>query len=123
MKRSVWNKIVASVGAFLASISLAVPQAFATLSGSGSLQVQDASSLATKLEQLVNSVGIPVGGGILLISVCVAAIELMIARGRPEKRAETMSGLIYIAIGGILLGGALFFAGLFFGIGRSVFGS
>nr|WP_243137636.1 hypothetical protein [Desulfofundulus thermobenzoicus] len=87
------------------------------------LQSQDPSQLTNRIIDLVNKVGVPVGGALLFLSVCVAAIELIMSRGRPEKRAETMSGLLYVAIGGILLGGALFFAGVFFGIGKNVFGS
>ncbi|MGB9825898.1 MAG: hypothetical protein ACPLRU_04420 [Desulfofundulus sp.] len=80
-------------------------------------------TLTEKIIDLVQKVGMPVGGALLFLSVCVAAIELIMARGRPEKRAETMTGLLYIAIGGIILGGALFFAGVFLGIGQNVFGS
>ncbi|NPV74299.1 MAG: hypothetical protein HPY89_11115 [Pelotomaculum sp.] len=82
----------------------------------------DPKQLSEKIIKLVQDVGMPVGGALLFLAICVGGIELMLSRGKPEKRAETMSGLLYIAIGGIILGGALFFAGVFLGIGKNIFG-
>ncbi|RKO65687.1 pilin [Desulfofundulus salinus] len=110
------KKAAGALGTLAAGIFGAAAPAFAEL------QPQDPSQLTDKIIDLVNRVGMPVGGALLFLSVCVGAIELILSRGRPEKRAETMSGLLYVAIGGIILGGSLFFAGVFFGIGKSVFG-
>lgn len=86
------------------------------------VQAKDPSELTSKIVQLVQQVGMPVGGALLFLAVCIGAIELIMARGKAEDRARVMGGLLYIAIGGIILGGALFFAGVFLGIGQNVFG-
>ncbi|NHM28943.1 hypothetical protein G7K71_18640 [Desulfofundulus sp. TPOSR] len=111
------KKFAGALGTLAAGILWAAAPALAA-----GLQEQNPDQLTDKIIELVNKVGVPVGGALLFLSVCVAAIELIMARGRPEERARVMSGLLYIAIGGIILGGALFFAGVFFGIGKSVFG-
>jgi len=79
------------------------------------------AELGNKIKELVTTVGMPVGGAILFLAVAFVAIQLMLSGGKAEKRAETMSGLMYVAVGGILLGGALFFAGALLGIGSGVF--
>lgn len=111
-----FKKLAGALGVLAAGILGAAAPAFAEV------EAKDPKQLTDKIVDLVNQVGVPVGGALLFLSVCVAAIELIMARGRPEKRAETMTGLLYIAIGGIILGGALFFAGAFLGIGKNIFG-
>lgn len=111
------SKIIQAATGAVLTLSAAAP-AFAE-----GVQAKDPSELSSKIVQLVQTVGMPVGGALLFLAVCIGAIELIMARGKAEERAKVMSGLLYIAIGGIILGGALFFAGVFLGIGNSVFGS
>jgi hypothetical protein len=79
--------------------------------------------LGNKIKELVTTVGMPVGGAILFLAVAFIAVQLMLSsmHGQSQKRAEVMGGLGYVAIGGILLGGALFFAGVILGAGSGVF--
>jgi hypothetical protein len=97
----------------------ATPMAMAT----DPLPVVTGSDLTDKIKNLVQEIGIPVGSSILFLTVCIVAVQLMLTQNNPQKRADTMSGLLYIAIGGILLGGALFFAGVFYGVGKEIFGA
>jgi len=82
------------------------------------VEVQDAASFGEKLVEVFKAVGIPVGGAILFISVCIIAVNMMMYGINPEKKASAMSGLLWVAAGGALLGGAMFIAGAILGIGE-----
>ncbi|ACX51874.1 hypothetical protein Adeg_0728 [Ammonifex degensii KC4] len=88
----------------------------------GPVKVETPETLTQKLFDLIKNVGMPLGGVIFFGAICLGAIELMLARGRPEERARVMSGLMYVAIGGVILGAALFLAGAFIGIGQKLAG-
>jgi hypothetical protein len=81
---------------------------------------QDPGALAGMLVNLVTTIGIPIGGAILFLSVALMAIKLLFAglSGNPHKHAEAMGGLLWIGIGGVILGGALFIAGVFLELGK-----
>lgn len=86
------------------------------------IPTQSGEDLGVKIKNLVMSVGMPVGGAILLLSVAFMAIKLMMSAFKADKKAEVMEGFMPIAIGGIILGGAMFFAGVILGIGSNIFG-
>lgn len=82
--------------------------------------VTDASSLGSKIVALVQSVGMPIGGAILFLSVCLCAVDMMLYKFNPEKKSSAMTGLMYVGGGGILLGSALFIAGFLIGTGQTL---
>lgn len=87
----------------------------------GTLSAVTPSSLATNIASAIQAVGMPLGGAVLLFSVVITAVQIIISRFNPGQRESAMSNLWYVGLGGILLGGALFFASLFFNIGGTYF--
>jgi len=67
--------------------------------------------------ELVQKIGMPIGGAVLFLSICFVAIKIMTSAFNPDKKISAWEGLYQVAIGGIILGGALFLAGFFLGIG------
>lgn len=88
--------------------------------GVGGVTVVDPESFGEKITQLVTDIGMPIGGGILFLSVVIIAIKLMITSSNAQKRTQVMEGFMYMGIGGAVLGGALFVAGLVLGLGQSL---
>lgn len=86
----------------------------------GGVQPVDPSGFGDKITQLVKDVGMPVGGGILFLSVVIIAIKLMLSSSNAQKRTQVMEGFLYMGIGGAVLGGALFVAGLVLGLGQGL---
>jgi hypothetical protein len=86
------------------------------------IPTQSGEDLGRRIHDLVINIGLPVGGAILLLSVAFMAVKLMLSALKSDKRAEVMEGFVPIAIGGIILGGAMFFAGVILGIGDRIFG-
>lgn len=109
--------IVSTVTAFLIAVLNQVP-AYAQ---NFTIDTKSGADLGTKIRELVETVGMPVGGAILFLSVCIFAIKLMLSAGASQKKAEVIEGFVPLAIGGIILGGALFFAGVILGIGEKIF--
>lgn len=62
----------------------------------------------------------PLGGSIVFIAVVVGGIILSLTAYSPDKRKEAMSGLLYVLLGAVVLGGAMFVAGVFIGVGKSL---
>jgi hypothetical protein len=79
------------------------------------------ASLAQDIGKAVQEVGMPLGGAILLLAVIITAVQIIISRFNPGQRENAMTNLWYVGLGGIILGGALFFASLFFNIGGTYF--
>jgi hypothetical protein len=79
------------------------------------------SSIASSIVTAIQEVGMPLGGALLLLSVIITAVQIIISRFNPGQRENAMSNLWYVGLGGILLGGALFFASLFYNIGGTYF--
>lgn len=71
-----------------------------------------------KLVDLVAAYGTPVGGAIILLVITFVGFAILFQANNPEKRAQTMGSLLYVAIAATLIGGGLFFAGIFMGIGN-----
>ena len=84
----------------------------------GGVALKDPATLGEKVTDIVRDVGMPLGGAVLFFSVCAVAIQIMLSRINPEKRSEAMSGLMYVVLGGALLGGAMFIAGAILGLGQ-----
>lgn len=82
----------------------------------------DPGSFAGKIIGLIKDIGMPIGGAILFVSVCLIAVKLMISgfSSDARSRSEAMGGLIWVAGGGIILGAAMFLAGFFLGIGEKL---
>lgn len=70
-----------------------------------------------KLVELISAYATPLGGAIVLGAVVFGGFKLLTQAYQAEERARTMGGLLYVLIGAILVGGSLFFAGIFVGIG------
>jgi uncharacterized membrane protein (DUF485 family) len=79
------------------------------------------TSIANDIGHAIQEVGMPLGGAVLLFAVVITAVQIIISRFNPCQRENAMSNLWYVGLGGIILGGALFFASLFFNIGGAYF--
>lgn len=86
----------------------------------GGIETKEASMFVDKLKQLITDVGTPVGAVILVGSLIIVAIKFMTSGGNDRKRQEAIEGLTSVAIGGAILGGTLFLAGVILGIGQSL---
>lgn len=86
------------------------------------IPVQTPDSLGQKIVDIVKQTGMPIGGAIMLGSMAFIFIKMIITANNPNKRAEAIGALGYVAFGGIGLGGILFLAGAILGVGKSVFG-
>lgn len=107
------------------SVLIAASAAFAGTNsgegGAGPLNSVAPASLAQDIGKAVQEVGMPLGGAILLLAVIITAVQIIISRFNPGQRENAMTNLWYVGLGGIILGGALFFASLFFNIGGTYF--
>ncbi|MBO8128958.1 MAG: hypothetical protein H0Z39_07135 [Peptococcaceae bacterium] len=99
-------------------LTVFVMAAAVTTASAAGVDVQDPGTFVNKLVDLVKTVGMPIGGAVLFLSVVVIAVRTMISQGRPEKMAETMQGLLWVGVAGVVLGASLFLAGVFLGIGE-----
>ncbi|WP_054697639.1 TrbC/VirB2 family protein [Syntrophomonas palmitatica] len=79
----------------------------------------DAENFNTKLVDIVTKYFTPLGGTIILLAVIFGGVKMLMSAYSPEKRKDTMGGLGYVLLGAILVGGAMFFAGVFLGVGKS----
>jgi hypothetical protein len=79
------------------------------------------SSIAIDIGNAIKEVGMPLGGAVLLFAVVITSVQIIISRFNPGQRENAMSNLWFVGLGGIILGGALFFASLFFSIGGAYF--
>lgn len=79
----------------------------------------NAESFNTKLLGIIEKYLQPLGGSIILIAVIIGGVKLLVSAYSPERRKETMGGLGYVLLGAIFIGGAMFFAGAFLGLGKS----
>lgn len=105
--------------AFMIPAIMSASTAFAE--GAGPLSSVAPTSLADNIGKVVQEVGMPLGGAALLFSVVITAVQIIISRFNPGQRENAMTNLWYVGLGGIILGGALFFASLFFNIGGTYF--
>ncbi|RJO62789.1 MAG: hypothetical protein C4542_02175 [Dehalococcoidia bacterium] len=80
----------------------------------------DATTLGDKIAEIVKTIGMPLGGAILFLAVCLIAIKMMLSGINPDRKADAMSGLFYVGLGGIILGAAMFVAGAILGIGQKL---
>lgn len=90
---------------------------------SGAALAGNAGALSQTLLELLATYGIPLGGAVLLASVIWTAVQIITSRFRPGKRESVIDNLMYVGIGGILLGGLVFFASLVLGIANTYFPS
>lgn len=120
-EREMLKKVRSYVSALFFTLSMFVVKA-AYAAANYTIPTQSGEDLGKKIHDLVINIGLPVGGAILLLSVAFMAIKLMFSALKSDKRAEVMEGFVPIAIGGIILGGAMFFAGVILGIGDRIFG-
>jgi hypothetical protein len=91
------------------------------LADTGPLTAVAPSSIANDIGNAIKEVGMPLGGAVLLFAVIITSVQIIISRFNPGQRENAMSNLWYVGLGGIILGGALFFASLFFSIGGTYF--
>jgi len=104
------------VAAYAMTIILTTPAlAFAA----GAIDSVEADTFNSKLIDIAQKYLTPLGGTIILFAVIFGGVKLLASAYSPEKRKETMGGLGYVIIGAILVGGAMFFAGVLLGLGGS----
>lgn len=75
-------------------------------------------TFSQKLVDLIAKYGTPIGGAIIFGAIVFGGIKLITQAYQAEERARTMGGFWYVLIGSVLVGGALFFAGMFVGLGQ-----
>jgi hypothetical protein len=83
----------------------------------------NAGALGQALLDLLSSYGVPLGGALLLASVIWTAVQIITSRFRPGKKEGVIDNLTYVGVGGIMLGGLLFFASLVLGVAQTYFPS
>lgn len=110
---SLLRRVLSPVVQMLALVLCPLSAAYAA-----GIEPQEPEAFADKLVDLVQSLGVPVGGAILLLSVVILTVRVMLAQGRPEKMAETMQGFGWLCVAGAILGAAVFIAGVILGIGQ-----
>ncbi len=81
-----------------------------------------AATLNTAVTDIINNVGAPIGGAILLVSVCWVAIQIVLSRFSSQKKESVYGNLFYVGIGGVILGSILFFASFVYNIATEYFG-
>ncbi|MGB4702034.1 MAG: TrbC/VirB2 family protein [Syntrophomonadaceae bacterium] len=79
----------------------------------------DAASFNAKVLGVLEKYLTPLGGTIILIAIVVGGVKMLLNAYSPDKRKETMSGLGYVLLGAAFVGGAMFFAGVLLGLGKS----
>ncbi|MBC7106726.1 MAG: hypothetical protein H5T97_12400 [Firmicutes bacterium] len=104
-------------GAALAPLLVILPQ-LAAADDFGQVQPKTPDAFTSSFFTLLTKYGTPLGGAILLLSMLLIGVRIMLSAINPRQKAEAMEALLYVIIGGIVLGGALFFAGLAVGIGQ-----
>jgi len=112
------NKVLKRIKMRLVLIYTSIMVFMCTLPALAGIEVQTAETFQDKLIGVVEAYGIPIGGGILLICVCVLGIKMMTGSFNSQKREETMGAFPYVIGGAVLFGGGLFFAGILLGIGQ-----
>jgi hypothetical protein len=80
-----------------------------------------ATALGSSLLDLLNSYGLPLGGAVLLASVCWTAFQIITSRFNPGKKEGAIGNLLYVGVGGIIFGGVLFFSSFMLGIAHTYF--
>lgn len=76
-------------------------------------------AVTDKASNIIGPVVMSVGGFILLMCVMIAGIEMMIHRKNPSKRVEAMTSLLWLFIGGAVIGGATLIAGTIWTVSTS----
>jgi len=84
-----------------------------------SLSQVSAEQFSSKIITIAQSYMMPLGGAVVLIAIIIGGIKMLSAAYSPEKRKEAMGGLGYVLLGAILIGGSMFIAGLFWGVGSA----
>jgi hypothetical protein len=85
----------------------------------GPLESVTPANLSTDIANIINEVGMPIGGSIVLIAVVFTAIQIVTSRFNPNQRENAFHNLVPVCIGAAILGAALFFASVFLSIGTT----
>ncbi len=86
---------------------------------SNQLSQVTAEQFSGKIIHIAQAYMMPLGGAIVLIAIIIGGVKMLSGAYSPEKRKEAMGGLGYVLLGAILIGGSMFIAGLFWGVGSS----
>lgn len=106
------RNFVASLIAALFTLPVCVLPAF------GEVNANTPDFYIQKIEDLFITIGMPLGAVLLVGSLILVAIKFMTSGGDAGKRASAIEGLFSSAVGGIILGAVLFFAGFLIGVGK-----
>lgn len=101
-----------SLAAALLTLPLCVLPAF------GEVSAKTPDFYIGKIEDLFITIGMPLGSVLLVGSLILIAVKFMTSGGDAGKRASAIEGLFSTAVGGVILGAVLFFAGFLIGVGK-----
>ncbi|SHF43752.1 hypothetical protein SAMN02746089_01918 [Caldanaerobius fijiensis DSM 17918] len=110
--KKVTNKVKAALYGAITSMMIPV-YAYAN-SNSSSIPDTDPNDLGGKIISTINLFLLPIGAGLIFISVAIIAVKLIMQHSKVQERAETLAGLGWLAAGALLLGGASLVAGLYY---------
>jgi hypothetical protein len=98
---------------------------FITVAPQGSsttLSQAGVTTLNQAVSDIVSGFGLPIGGTLLLGSVCWIAIQIAVSRFNADKKESLFGNISYVGIGGVVLGSVIFFGSLLFSIAKTYFG-
>lgn len=79
------------------------------------------TAFQTGLVKIIMDVGMPIGGTIIFLAVCIAAIQIATSKFNPDRRENVYNNLLHVCVGAGILGAALFIASAAFNIGANYF--
>lgn len=114
------KKIKSKIGAltFACGAWMAVAAAYSPVLAGVTQQYPE--EVSNKVVDTFKEYLMPIGGVVIFITVVISAFKIMSTANKPQERAEAMTSLPYIALGGGLLGGALLITGLIYGLGMKL---
>lgn len=113
--------ITASIGTLLAQgmTALATQEPYSDINKVLNTSA-DVKSLGTTAYSLISTILKYAGAISVLVGFVTVGILMVIKRNSPDGRSSAMSGLLWVAIGAIIIGGAAVLGGMFFGIGHNL---
>lgn len=119
MKINKINKVKTLVSTLFATIFVSANSLVVKAAGTSVITNEDASNLGNNIKSAVEAIAMPLGSALVFASVVMAAIRIIVNHYNPNKRGEALGSIGWIAIGAIILGGALMISGVIMSIGTS----
>lgn len=67
----------------------------------------DVSPITSKIESIATGVLKPIGMALIFVAVAFISIRLIVMHYNPQARTSAMEGLLWVAVGALLLGGIM----------------